>query len=180
MYRYRQERMAYGRRRKRSTMRSARNVIQSYKKVLNFAPASHAASTQIANVLTNGVDSVAAGQTGPTDANIPTGAIVTEIEIQYSVTNLVSVSAFLHLTIQRVHFGQGAIAGNAVGGNAQRNQVHYQCMKSLGQNQNNNYVFKFKVPKKFQRVRESDTWIFSTLCDQIWTDSIQVIYKFYR
>lgn len=157
-----------------------RSVIQSYKKVLNFAPASHAAGAQAIFTLTNGVDSIAAGQTSVADGNIPTGSVVKFIEIQFSTVNLISVASFMHLTIQQVHSGQSAIAGNAVGGNPQRNQVFHQEMLSLGQDQNNNRKVRFMIPKKFQRVREGDRWQWTVTCDTIWTDALQVIYKFYR
>lgn len=159
---------------------STRNVIQSYKKVLNFAPASHAAAANAIFTLTNGVDSIAAGQTSVGDGNIPTGSLLKFIEIQFSAVNLVNIASFMHLTVQQVRSGQTAIPGNAVGGDPQRNQVHLQEMLSLAQSQNNNRKIRIKIPKKFQRVREGDRWQFTVTCDTIWTDAVQVIYKFYR
>lgn len=155
-------------------------VIQSYKKVLNVAPASVAAATQTNTPMTSGVDSVAAGQTSVTDPQVPTGAVVKFIEIQLSVQNLVNIAAFGHVAIQLLRSGQAQIAANAVGGNPQRNQVFHLDMFSLGTNQNVNRKYRFKIPRSFQRIREGDSWQFSFTADQIRTEAYQIIYKFYR
>ncbi len=164
------------RRMRRST---PRNVIQSYKKVINFAPTSRTPVGQVL-VLTNGVDSVAAGQTGPTDADVPTGSVIRYIEITYCFTNLLAVVLFHHMSIQLTHSGQTVITANVVGGDPQRNQVFFQKLMSLGQNQNGFYTMRFKVPPKFQRVREGDKWNLSYIANNSYTDAVQVIYKFYR
>ncbi len=156
-----------------------RQVVQSYKKVLNFAPTSQTIGNHF-NILATGVDSVAAGQTGVTDADVPTGCIIKYFEIQYSQSNLVLINAFTHFIIQRTHAGQTAIAGNIVGGNPQRNQVFYQSLAMLGQQQNMNRTFRFKVPKKYQRIREGDNWSFGYTTSAVVSDACQVIYKFYR
>lgn len=167
-------------RRRRGRRRSLGNVIQSYKKVLSPGPASHAAATQIDTTISNGVDSVAAGQTSATDPDVPVGAVIKYIEIQYSVQNLVSIACTQWMSIQRTHTGQSNLAPFAVGGSPQRNQTHYQLVRMLGNDQNNNMTLRFKVPSKFQRVREGDKWIFSVYADAIVTDVAQIIYKFYR
>ncbi len=169
-------------RRMRSYGRSRRapNPIQSFKKVLNFAAASRAASTVINHVVSTGTDSVAAGQTSPTDSQVPTGSVIKYFEIQWSASNLVVVTAFLHMSIQLLRANQTALSPLVVGGNMQRNQVFYQEVLSMGQFQNVNRKWRFKVPKKFQRVREGDTWVFNTNGDVVYADVSQVIYKFYR
>lgn len=159
---------------------SPRPVIQSFKKVLNFAGTSQSAGTTIQKDLVIGVDSVAAGQTGVTDANVPTGAIVKYIEITLCVTNLVAVSDFVHVAIQQLHSGQTKVSPQTVGGNPQRNQVFFQQMFSVGKEQNSTHVYRFKIPKKFQRVREGDKWIFTSIYSVVSTDILQAIYKFYR
>lgn len=156
-----------------------RNVIQSFKKVLNHAPTSLAAG-QNTYTLVDGEDSVAAGQTSATDSGVPTGSVIKFIEIQFSAVNLVSVAAYMHVSIQHLRSGQSPIAANAVGGNPQRNQVHFQKMYTLAPDQNQNFVFRFKIPKKYQRVRDGDVWQFVNYCDQTHTAAMQVIYKFYR
>lgn len=157
-----------------------RPVIQSFKKVLFVAPASRAAATSLNQVLTEGEDSIAAGQTGATDAGVPTGSMIKYIEIQYAVTNLVAIASHMTLSIQRTHSGQAPIVSNAIGGSPQRNQVHLMKMYNIGQNQNSNHTIRFKVPAKYQRVREGDKWQINRVCDTVFTDAILVIYKFYR
>ncbi len=170
--------MPFRRRMRRSS--GPRPVIQSFKKVLNFAPISQSAGSTITRVLVDGTDSVAAGQTGVTDSDVPTGAIIKYIEIQWAVNNLVNTSCFMNMTIQLLHSGQFAISPLVVGGNPQRNQVYHQQLFSIGQSQNSNHIYRFKVPKRVQRVREGDLWVFAHNGSAIHTDSMQVIYKFYR
>lgn len=128
--------------------------------------------------MVNGVDNY----TGPSAANneVPVGAVVKYIEIQHPTMNLVSVAAFMNIAIQHLRSGQTIIDPRAVGGNPQRNQVHFQTTFSLGKEQNQTRVYRFKIPKKFQRVREGDKWEFTYICSQIFTDQVQIIYKFYR
>ena len=171
--------MPYRRFRRRSTLPRARQVIQSYKKVINHAPASRTTGKQAFGIST-GVDSVAAGQTSATDTQVPTGSVIKFIEIQFSVSNLVSVSMFQWIAIQQLRSGQSSIAPNVVGGDPQRNQVHFQKMIQVGKDQNSNMTIRFKVPKKFQRVREGDIWEFTTIADQVSSSAVQIIYKFYR
>lgn len=168
---------------RRSFRRSARRtgpIVQSFKKVLNHAPSSIAAGTNTSYAMVAGVDSVAAGQTTAIDDFVPTGAIVKYIEFQYSGANLVNVANFLHFTVQHLRSGQAFIASDAVGGNPIRNQVHLQVLRTAGQLQNTNVVIRFKVPKKYQRVREGDSWVVVVKNSAIITAAAQVIYKFYR
>lgn len=155
-----------------------KGVIQSYKQVKNVAPTSRAAATNHTSALVTGVDNWSGP--GGSQSEVPTGAIVKFIEIEFSCVNLVSVASFLHYAIEHLRSGQSVIAPNAVGGNAIRNQVHLQGMLVLGADQNNNRKIRFKIPKKFQRVREGDTWNFVRTCDTVFTDAVQIIYKFYR
>ncbi len=164
--------------RRRST--SPRQVIQSFKKVLNFAPTARAAAADIAHTLVTGTDSVAAGQTAVTDSAVPTGAVIRYIEIQFCVTNLVLVSLFHHISIQHLRSGQVFVSPLVVGGNPQRNQVHYQMLYSIGQTQSFSRTLRFKIPSKYQRVREGDRWQFVFNGSAVYSEAAQVIYKFYR
>lgn len=155
-------------------------VIQSFKKVLNFALTSRGAGAIIAFPVSIGQDSVAAGQTGVTDPNVPTGSIIKYFEITYTDVNLVAVSHTINWTIQQLHSGQSRIDPRVVGGNPQRNQVFAQGLFSVGRDQNSTHIMKFKVPPKFQRVREGDTWDFAIVGLAVHADSCQIIYKFYR
>ncbi len=153
-------------------------VIQSYKQVRTDAPASRLANTSIPTVLVKGVDNYA----GPTAAfnEVPTGAIVKYIDIQHSCSNLVSNNQFFWITIQHTHSTQNTIDERTVGGDPQRNQVFMQKLFMLGKDQNSNRNYRFKIPKKFQRVRESDEWVFTRQSDKVFTDTLLTIYKFYR
>ncbi len=160
--------------RRRSTPRP---IVHTFKKVLNFLPASFAAG------FTNepfalGKDSQTLEQVTNIDGDIPTGAILKYFEIQFALANLVEAACFINCTIQYKLAGQSFIDPDAVGGNNQRNQVLHQDLFSVGGFQNSTHKFKFKVPKKFQRMRENMEWslVWST------TASInrmsQIIYKF--
>jgi len=157
-----------------------RPVIQSQKMIINIAPAARAAGAKIDQVISTGIDSVAAGQTTVFDSNVPTGAVIKYVEITLCVTNLVAVSLFMHIAIQKIHTGQTSLAPNVVGGTPQRNQVFHQALFSVGKEQNSTHVYRFKVPKKFQRVRDGDKWLFTSQGDQVHTTCHQIIYKYYR
>ncbi len=165
--------------RRRRRMRMA-PVIQSFKKVLNEAPASRVAGSSILSFVSQGVDSVAAGQTSVTDSNVPTGAVIKYFEIQWALGNVSGGNNFFHCAIELIHSGQTQVNPNTVGGNAQRNQVFFQSLFQLGNDQNGSRTYRFKVPKRFQRVREGDSWRFIRIGSAVYTDSTQIIYKFYR
>ncbi len=156
-----------------------RPVIQSYKKVLFMANASFTAGFQ-SELLVDGVDSVAAGQTSATDGKVPTGSLVKFIEIQFAVNNSVATPCYLNCSIQYTYEGQNAIAPNVVGGNKQRNQVFHMDLFSVGQDQNSTHKFKIKIPKGFQRIREGMQWKLTWSNSATVNRELQVIYKFYR
>ncbi len=168
------------RRSSRRRMSMPRAIVQSYKKVLNEAGSTRVGSTSIVTVVATGVDSIAAGQTSVADANVPTGCVIKYFEIQWSYANPTAGVIFLHTTIQKTHSTQAVVGPNVVGGNPQRNQVFHQSMRAISLNQNGNAVFRFKVPKQFQRMREGDNWKFVRIGDAAFTDAVQIIYKFYR
>ncbi len=156
-----------------------RPVIKSYKKVLNFAGTSQSVANHV-DVITNGADSLAIGQTGPTDKDVPTGSHVKYFEIQYSGYNGINAAVFLHFSIQLLHSGQTFVDPRLVGGDPQRNQVMHQALATVGQLQSFNRTFKFKVPKRFQRIREGDRWEFVYHNSGVINDIKQVIYKVYQ
>ncbi len=163
----------------RNRRRSSRpmSVTRSFKKVLNFAPSSHAAGLQVDNILVQGVDSATLGQTGATDGTVPTGSIVSEFVIQYAAVNLAAISNFHHFIIQYTIGSQSLfVPCNAAGGNNQRNQIMLQGMRSMNESQNYNITMRYKIPRKYQRVREGMFWTFSVLGTSATTDSLQVIY----
>lgn len=158
-------------------MSGPRAPIQSYKQIRQDAPASVGAGTNTYSMVV-GVDSY----TGPSAQNneVPTGAVIAAIDIQGTVSNLVSVTMNTWVSIQHIRSGQAAISPRATGGDPQRNQVHLQLLRSTGKDQNQNFHIKFKVPKRFGRVREGDVWQLVTNSDQTHTEAWQTIYKFYR
>ncbi len=156
-----------------------RQVVQSFKKVINHAPASFTAGTNV-YALTLGTDSTAAGQTGPTDTAVPTGAVIKYIEIQLALANLGTGAGFIHVAIEQLHDGQSIVAPNVVGGNPRRNQVFFQRLYNVGADQSFYATFKLKIPKKYQRVREGDNWQFVWINGATMSASLQAIYKFYR
>ncbi len=148
---------------------------RTYKKVINFAPSTVGASTQH-YLLAVGVDSLPLGQTGPTDAGVPTGAKIRTIVVQFPIGNILASSLVIHVALQYILSGQTAIAPNVVGGNPQRNQVLHQFVRSVGQFQNANISYTLKIPKRFQRMKESMQWMFSVTSSASAVQTAQIIY----
>ncbi len=164
----------------RPRMSSPRNVVQSFKKVIDYAGASHAAGAQVNRNITFGVDAISGKQTTATDVDVPTGSMVKFLDIMWSAYNAVNIITFVDLSIQLIRSNQSSISPDAVGGNSQRNQVFHQDMLNIGQLQSTNRKYRFKIPRKYQRVREGDIWVFNFKADQIISTKTKIIYKFYR
>ncbi len=156
-----------------------RPVIKSYKKVINFASASFTAGFQT-EVISTGVDSVAIGQTGPTDGNVPTGALVKYIEVQFAVSNVVLTPCFLTCTLQYTESGQSFIDPDTMGGSPQRNQCLHMDMFTVGEGQNSLHKFRFKVPKGMQRIREGRRWGLCWNTSATVNRKVLMIYKVYQ
>ncbi len=169
--------MPFHTRRRRNYSRNLQ-VIQSYKQISVDGPASRAAATTINHQLLTGVDNY----TGPSAANseVPTGAKVMSILIMACFTNLVSVSALLHLNVQLLRTGTPGVTPGAIGGVNTRNTVIFTHMVFLGQDQNSNFVWRLKIPKIYQRIREGDLWQIRYRADTVFASATQTIYKFYR
>jgi len=152
--------------------------IQSYKQISVDGPASRAAATTITHNIVIGVDNY----TGPSAANneVPTGAKIMSVYIMAAFTNLVSVSALTHFQIGCRRSGVTFPTPGAVGGNPSRNTIIHTAMFFLGQDQNNNYVFRIKIPRIYQRIREGDVFSIQYQTDAVFASATQVIYKFYR
>ncbi len=157
-----------------------RPVIQSMKYVVEEAPAALAAAANNDLVISTGEDAVAAGQSSVVDTGLPTGSIIKAINIDFAIQNLVLIAGFYWLSIQLVRANQAIISPRAVGGNPQRNQVFFQAMRSIGQQQNGNFHKLFKIPGRFQRVRDGDEWHLVVQSDVITTQAAEFVYKFYR
>ncbi len=153
-----------------------RPFVKTYKKVLKFAPASFAAGFNN-QFFATGVDSIALGQTGPIDPNVPTGTRIRWCEIQFSASNVVSTACYVVCTIQYVLSGQTFVNPDNVGGDPQRNQVLHQELFSIGSNQSSTHKFRFKVPKKFQRIREGMSWAMTFSNNVTINNTTLMIYK---
>ncbi len=162
-----------------SRSRSIQPVIQSYKKVILHINASFTAGFA-QEQLAVGTDSVAAGQTSATDTAVPTGSIIKFIEVQFAVSNVVSTPCYMDVTLQYFLGGQTVIDPHIVGGSNQRNQVLHMDMYQVGGDQNANRRYRFKIPKKFQRIREGMTWTIGWRNTATVNRQVQAIYKFYR
>ncbi len=114
------------------------------------------------------------------DAQIPTGSRVKFIEVQFTISNLAAIHCYINCSLQYTQSTQVTIDPQAVGGNTQRNQVLHQDLFVVGQNQNSTHKFKFKIPPKYQRIREGMNWILVWSTNQTVNRSIQVIYKVER
>ncbi len=155
-----------------------RVVIKTYKKILLFPDVGNP-SGKVSNVLVNGVDNSTMGQTTGTDGTVPTGSTVKFIEIQFAQTNNTASNIFMNASIQYTLQAQSTIDPDLMGGNAQRNQCLHMDNYSIGINQNSTKKFKFRIPPKFQRVREDMKWQLVWHATGTLQSQIQVIYKVY-
>ncbi len=170
-------------RRFRSGPRSRRGagpVVQSFKKVIKYAGASFGAGFN-SQFIATGKDSQTAEQTGPTDVDCPTGCIIKYIEIQTAQhVGAANAAVYVNATIQYKLDGQAFIDPQTVGGAKQRNQVLHMQLFNVGHDQNSTRVYRFKVPKQFQRLKVGMSWAFVWATDTTIGQSSQIIYKFYR
>ena len=166
-------------RRRRRSFSAPRNIIQSYKKVIDIAPESLTVNKHDI-AMSEGVDSVPAGQTSPTDNNVPVGAIIKNFNIDLAFINIGNTDCFVWITIQQLRATQTGVNPRVVGGNPQRNQVFRQIMRGIPPDTNANLHINFKIPKRFQRVRDGDTWIIRYENDNVVSRCAQIVYKFYR
>ncbi len=146
--------------------------------IINQAPGTVTATTR-AESLAVGTDSKASGQTSALDTAVPSGVVIKYIEIQHALVNLTATAAFIHCSIQLLLDDQSVITPDVVGGNDKRNQVHFQRLLCASPDQNTNLVWKFKIPKRFQRIRAGMSWQYVWKNSQTVSSAVQTIYKFY-
>ncbi len=156
--------------------RGTRPIIKTYKKVINVVPASYAAG--FSNIIfAVGKDSITMGQTSNTDGDVPTGSIIEYVEVQFCAVNLVAAACFINFSLQYTLSGQNPIDPSIIGGSPQRNQVLNQGLLCGGLAQNIKLVKKYKLPKKFQRLREGMKWTFNWDTSATVSAAAQLIYK---
>ncbi len=159
---------------RRMGSRGSRPILTTYKHIIQLAPASVSAGLRV-NTLVTGVDAFS-GQTSVTDSATETGRIIEKLDIQLTIANLVNIALNVWVSVQHLRSGQSTIDPRATGGSPQRNQVHLQLLRMVGQSQNQTFHIKFRIPKKFQRVREGDLWVLGVNADQTATHALQCIY----
>ncbi len=163
-------------RRRRPSMQP---VIRSYKKIIDLVSASY--TTGFSNFpMALGTDSVSAGQTSGVDVAVPTGCILKYIELKFVINNAVAAPIFINTSTMMVLAGQSAIDPRAVGGVGSRNQVIHQDLFGIGQDQNFTRTMKIRIPKRFQRMKEVMSWVFSWSTDGSVQFAAKAIYKFYQ
>ncbi len=154
-----------------------RPFVKTFKKIINSGQASVTSGAN-QEVLATGVDAIAPGQTTATDPNVPTGSRIRYLEIQFACVNLTAGAVIINMNVQFLLSGQATIDPNLAGGHPQRNQMFQTRLFSAGPEQNSNHVIKFKIPPKFQRVKEGMSWVLSWNGSQTVTRVVQTIYKF--
>ena len=139
-------------------VRGPRGSTRSVKYIVDQAGASEASGLIVVTIC-NGVDNATLGQTGPTDTAIPTGAKIVLMDLRFPKVNLGAATAnFIHWQIQRTNTGQSIVSPITGGGNALRKNVMLSGVIGLGAGQNNSMHICFKVPKRWQRIADGDTW----------------------
>ncbi len=134
--------------------------MRIYKKILNYGIAT--TNALVADTFVKGVDSIALGQTGPSDADVPTGSQVHGVRIMAGFGNQsTTVAMHIGVCVQYLLAGQSNnVDPLAQGGNNQRNQVIKSWMFVLAPLEHRNIDVYVKIPKKFSRIREGTLWRF--------------------
>lgn len=154
-----------------------RPFVKTFKKIINSAQASVTSGNNIETVAI-GVDAISPKQTSSIDIDVPTGSRIRYIEFQFACVNLTAGAVMINASIQYKLSGQSFVDPNLAGGHPQRNQIMHQIMYSASPDQNASRVFKFRLPPKYQRIREGMSW------GLVWNGSgtvtriVQTIYKF--
>ncbi len=127
-----------------------------------------------------GTDNATLGQTSVVDNAIPVGAKIQSIEIFMPKVNLGSATAnFITWTIQRTLSGQSVVNPLTAGGNPIRKNIMLTGCIGLGTGQNNSLHIKFRVPKRFQRIGDGDSWALVTENTLAVSAQYIIIYKVY-
>lgn len=135
-----------------------RSVVRAAKYIIVEGPVSEAAGI-IAVPFIVGTDNASLGQTGVTDKTVPVGAKISQVEIFMPKVNLGAGTAnFIHWTIQRASSGQSVINPITAAGSPLRTNIMLTGVLGLGAGQNNSLHIKFKIPSKYQRIRDGDVW----------------------
>ncbi len=157
-------------------VRPPKGSTRSVKYVIDEVQGTSQTTTQSFE-LAKGVDDETLGQSSATDNSVPTGVKIRQFNIMTCWGSITGVSTFLHWSIQRLSSSQNAIDPTAVGGNPLRTNVMMQGMICIGDKQNATLDIKYKVPKKFWRIKDGDRWMLTTKSSTNVDTVKQVIYK---
>ncbi len=125
---------------------------------MEVAGASEAAGLQ-AHTMASGKDLGVLGQTGVTDAEVPVGAKIVLFDIRMPKVNLGAGTAnFIHWSIQRTEVGQAIQNPITAGGDPKRTNILLSGVIGLGAGQNNSLHIRYKVPKRYQRIKDGNVW----------------------
>ncbi len=156
-----------------------RNSTRSSKFIVDEASASETTGLQVFQMAI-GEDNATLGQTSAVDTGVPTGSKITKLDIRCSYASLVNVATFIHWAIELRLSGQASLNPLAQGGNPLRTIVMLSGIRSVGQNQNQDIHIVYKIPPKFQRMKDGAQWQWTTNNSQITTAVKQVVYKVYQ
>ncbi len=157
-------------------MRVPKGSTLSKKYQVVVAPASESAG-KIDFLMAQGFDDAVLGQATVTDSTVPVGAKVTELRIRWEGVSLANVAVIGHWSIQRVNASQGTVDPAVAGGDPLFRNIMLSGMKSVGLNQNSSLNIRYKIPKKFWRLGDTEKWYFVTNFNNVMTVSKEAIYK---
>ncbi len=157
-------------------VRPPKGSTRSVKYVIDEAQTTSGVAKVLFSVVAGG-DNATLGQTSGTDITIPTGAKVKQINFMTCWGSITGVSTFLHWSIQLIHSGQSSVDPTAVGGSPLRTNVMMQGMQCIGDKQNATVDVKYKIPKRFWRLKDGDQWAFVSKSSTNVDTVKQAIYK---
>jgi len=139
-------------------VRPPRGSTRSVKYIVEVAGASESAGLT-AHTICTGTDNATLGQTGVTDVAVPTGSKIVLFDIRMPKVNLGAATAnFIHWSLQITKSGQSVVNPIGQSGNPLRTNVMLSGVLGLGAGQNNSLHIRYKVPKRFQRIKDGDVW----------------------
>ncbi len=157
-------------------MRVPRGSTRSKKYQVVVAPASESAG-KVNFEMAKAVDNAALGQTSVTDSVVPVGSKITELRIRWQGASLANVAVIGHWSLQHLAAGQATVDPKVAGGDPLFKNIMLSGMLSVGFNQNSGLNLVYKVPKKFWRLGDTESWQLVTNFNNVMTVSKEVIYK---
>lgn len=160
-------------------VRPPKGSTRSSKYIVDQAEASEAVG-QHSFTLALGTDNDSLGQSSATDSAVPTGSKIRLFDLRAVFGNLVAINDFVYWCIQRRTSGQSVLNPVSPGGNPLRKNILLSGLFSVGKEQNKTLHIRYKVPKRYQRIADGDSWTFTYNLGQITTTAMQVVYKVFQ